>query len=36
MRRAGFQVEHVWGGTHGRGEIVLDDYMVTIVARNPD
>jgi hypothetical protein len=35
MGRAGFRVEHVWGGTRGRDEVGLDDYIVTIVARRP-
>jgi SAM-dependent methyltransferase len=35
MRQAGLEVEHVWGGTHGRGPVGLDDYMITVVARRP-
>jgi SAM-dependent methyltransferase len=35
MRQAGLEVEHVWGGTHGRGPIGLDDYIVTVVGRRP-
>jgi SAM-dependent methyltransferase len=33
MEHAGFRVEHIWGGTHGRGPIQLDDHMITVVAR---
>jgi SAM-dependent methyltransferase len=33
LRQAGFEVEQMWGGTYGRRKIVLDDYMITVVAR---
>jgi SAM-dependent methyltransferase len=35
MERAGLRVEHVWGGTLGRGAVGLDEYTVTVVARRP-
>ncbi len=30
---AGPEVEHVWGGTLGRGPIGLDDYVIAVVGR---
>jgi hypothetical protein len=33
LRQAGFEVEQMWGGTYGRRKIVLDDHMITVVAR---
>jgi len=33
LPQAGFEVEHIWGGTCGRQRINLDEYMITLVAR---
>ena len=39
LRFAGFEVEHLWGGTAGdwgRRPVELDEYEIMIVARRPD
>ena len=36
LHQAQFEVEHVWGGTYGRRNIVLDGYIMTVVARKLD
>lgn len=33
LDQTGFEVEHIWGGTHERRLINLDEYMLTLVAR---
>jgi 2-polyprenyl-3-methyl-5-hydroxy-6-metoxy-1,4-benzoquinol methylase len=33
LRLTGFEVENMWGGTHGRHPINLDEYMFMVVAR---